>query len=58
MQKLLVFQSLWAMERRHTDGRERGLRENIAMISGAGFDGVSAHYTSRHDVIRTTTTRR
>ncbi len=52
MQKLLVFQSLWAMERRHTDGRERGLRENIAMISEAGFDGVSAHYTSRRDVLQ------
>ena len=31
-QKLLIFQSLWAMERRHTDGFERTLDENIAMI--------------------------
>jgi hypothetical protein len=50
MQKLLVFQSLWAMERRHTDGQERSLAESIAMIAEAGFDGVSAHYTNRRDV--------
>ncbi len=29
-QKPLIFQSLWAMERRHTDGFERTLDENIA----------------------------
>lgn len=52
MQKLLVFQSLWAMERRHTDGHERSLAENIAMIAAAGFDGISAHYTNRMDVVR------
>lgn len=52
MQILLVFQSLWAMERRHTDGYERGLDENIAMIAEAGFDGVSAHYTERDAVVR------
>lgn len=50
MQTLNVFQSLWAMERRHTDGLERTLDENIAMIANAGFDGVSAHYTNRKDV--------
>ncbi|PYE41264.1 hypothetical protein DFI02_11227 [Rhizobium sp. PP-F2F-G20b] len=50
MQKLNVFQSLWAMERRHTDGFERSLDENIAMIAQAGFEGISAHYTSRKDV--------
>lgn len=52
MQKLHVFQSLWAMERRHTDGFERNLEDNIAMIIEAGFDGVSAHYTNRQDVAR------
>ncbi|SMO81216.1 sugar phosphate isomerase/epimerase family protein [Paracoccus laeviglucosivorans] len=51
-QNLLIFQSLWAMERRHTDGQERSLEENIAMIAEAGFDGVSAHYTSREGVVR------
>lgn len=52
MQKLRIFQSLWAMERRHTDGYERSLHENIAMIAEAGFDGISAHYTNRADVAR------
>jgi hypothetical protein len=52
IQKLLIFQSLWAMERRHTDGHERSLDENVAAISEGGFDGVSAHYTNRHDVVR------
>ncbi len=35
-QHLLMFQSMWAMERRHT----------------AGFDGVSTDYTDRNDVRR------
>lgn len=52
MQELLVFQSLWAMERRHTDGNERSLHDNIAMIADAGFEGISAHYTNRADVVR------
>jgi hypothetical protein len=47
MQKLLVLQSMWAMERRHTDGHERSIEENVAMIAAAGFDGVSAHCTDR-----------
>ena len=51
-QRLLVFQSLWSMERRHTDGYERTLEENVRMIAEAGFDGVSAHCTQREDVKR------
>ncbi|RFZ87481.1 sugar phosphate isomerase/epimerase [Shinella sp. WSJ-2] len=51
MQRLDIYQSLWAMERRHTDGHERSLAENIAMIAEAGFDGISAHYTKRTDVV-------
>jgi hypothetical protein len=51
-QQLLVFQSLWAMERRHSDGFERPLEENIRMIAEAGFDGVSAHWTDRAAVAR------
>ena len=51
MQELLFFQSLWAMERRHTDSHERSLEENIEMIAEAGFDGISAHYTKRSDVV-------
>lgn len=52
LQKLLVLQSLWAMERRHTDGFERTLEDNVAMIADAGFDGVSAHWTDRAAVSR------
>ncbi|MCP3710885.1 sugar phosphate isomerase/epimerase [Paraburkholderia sp. CNPSo 3274] len=51
-QRLLVFQSLWSMERRHTDGYERTLEEKVRMIAEAGFDGVSAHCTQREDVKR------
>ncbi|MFQ8433203.1 sugar phosphate isomerase/epimerase family protein [Amaricoccus sp. W119] len=51
-QELLVFQSLWAMERRHTDGLERSLEENIAMIADEGFDGISTHWTDRETVSR------
>ena len=46
-QKLLVFQSLWAMERRHTDGFERSLEENVRMIAEAGFDGISGDWRDR-----------
>ncbi len=52
MQKLLIFQSLWAMERRHTDGHERTLEENIEMIASAGYEGISAHYHDRVAVRR------
>ena len=41
MQEFLVFQSLWAMERRHTDGVEPSLYENLERIQQAGYDGVS-----------------
>ena len=51
-QQLQVFQSLWAMERRHTDGYERSLEDNIGMIHRAGFDGISTHWTSRDQVRR------
>ena len=57
-QRLLVFQSVWAMERRHTDGYERTLEENVRMIAAAGFDGVSAHYTDRESVQRLAQLRR
>jgi hypothetical protein len=49
-QRLLMFQSMWAMERRHTDGFERSLEANLKMIAEAGFDGVSAHYAQRDEV--------
>lgn len=47
MGRLIVLQSLWAMERRHTDGFERSLEENVGMIVAAGFGGVSGHCTDR-----------
>ncbi len=52
MQSLIVLQSLWAMERRHTDGVEPTLEANVAKIAEAGFDGVSAPWTNRADVRR------
>ena len=58
MQKLLVFQSLWAMERRHTDGFERGLEENIRMIAEAGFDGISTDWRNRDTARRATASSR
>ena len=52
MQQLLVFQALWAMERRHTDGFERSLEENVAMVAEAGFDGISGDWRDRETVRR------
>jgi len=43
-QKLLVFQSLWAMERRRPDGVEWPLSEKLAMIRDAGFDGAGVRF--------------
>ncbi len=40
MQKLEVFQSLWAMERRHPSLPERSADENFRLIAEAGYDGV------------------
>lgn len=40
MQKLEVFQSLWAMELRHPEMPERGDARNFEMIAAAGYDGV------------------
>lgn len=45
MQRLKVYQSLWAMEGRIPGQPERSLEHNIALIHRAGFDGISAHDT-------------
>lgn len=40
-QTLIILQSLWAMERRHPDGIERSIEQNLEMIQQEGFEGVS-----------------
>lgn len=41
MQKLLVYQSTWAMERQRPDGAEWPLDRQLEMVRDAGFDGVA-----------------
>lgn len=47
MQKLLVYQSLWAMERRRPDGLEWTLDQKLEMIRDAGFDGAGVRFFDR-----------
>jgi hypothetical protein len=47
MQRLLVYQSLWAMERRRPDGLEWSLDEKLEMIRAAGFDGAGVRFFDR-----------
>ncbi len=44
MQNLLVYQSLWAMERRAPDGMEWTIPEKLTMIRDAGFDGCGVRF--------------
>jgi hypothetical protein len=44
MQRLLISQALWAMERRRPDGREWPLDVQLAMIRDAGFDGAGVDF--------------
>ena len=41
MQKLEIYQSLWAMETRQPGVAERSMAENFQMIADAGYHGVS-----------------
>ena len=43
-QQLLIYQSLWAMERRRPDGKEWSLDEKLTMIRDAGFDGCGVRF--------------
>ncbi|MDK4712884.1 sugar phosphate isomerase/epimerase [Rhizobium sp. CNPSo 4039] len=52
MQNLLIFQSLWSMERRSARYPELSLEESIDKIAAAGFDGISAHWSDRNLVSR------
>jgi hypothetical protein len=47
MQRLLVYQSMWAMEQRRPDGVEWSLDEKLDRIIGAGFDGVGLRFVDR-----------
>ena len=40
MQKLEIYQSLWAMELRQPGRPERSMEENFAMVAGAGYQGL------------------
>lgn len=44
MQKLLIYQSLWAMERRRPDEQEWSLQEKLEMIHAAGYDGCGVRF--------------
>jgi len=43
-QRLLVLQSMWAMERRRPDGVEWTLDRKLSMIRDAGFDGAGVRF--------------
>jgi hypothetical protein len=47
MQRLQVYQSLWAMERRRPDGLEWSLDEKLDLIHAAGFDGAGVRFFER-----------
>ena len=47
MQRLLVYQSLWAMEQRRPDGFEWSLDQKLDMIRAAGFDGAGVRFADR-----------
>lgn len=46
-QRFLVYQSLWAMERRRPDGQEWALEQKLQMIQHAGFDGAGVRFADR-----------
>ena len=52
MQKFLVYQSWWGMERRRPDGLEWSDDEKLEMIRDAGFDGISLAFFGVNDESR------
>ena len=50
MQRLLVFQSMWGMERLRSEAGELTLAEKVSRIAAAGFDGVTDHFYDRRHV--------
>ncbi len=40
MQKLQIYQSLWAMELRSPERPERTHEESFRMVADAGYDGI------------------
>jgi hypothetical protein len=50
MQKLEIFQSLWAMELRRPDGKERSVEESFAMVAAAGFAGMGIDLVAKTDI--------
>jgi len=50
MPKLFILQSIWGIERRHSDGREWSTEERFEMIAEASFDGICDHFHARRDV--------
>lgn len=50
MSQLFILQSLWGMERHHSDRKEWSTEDRFRMISEAGFDGICEHFYKRRDV--------
>jgi hypothetical protein len=44
MQTLEIYQSLWAMELRRPDGKERSVEQSFEMVAAAGFDGMAIDF--------------
>jgi hypothetical protein len=50
MQKLEIFQSMWAMELRRPDGKERSVEECFETVAAAGFAGMGIDLVAKTDL--------